>query len=257
MRRLRAALALIALALYAWPLALAVWISFSDSTILAIPSGYSLRWYAQLASSAQWRLATQNSLIVACMAALIATGAGLGLANHVRAMSARAAQMAELLILSPMCIPPVVLAMALLPMARWSGLYGTHLALALAHATWSLPLPYLLCKAALDGIDPQLIEAARGLGATPAQRWRRVILPLTAPSVGIGLALTFVLSFNEFIIALFIATPRTETLPRVIWPNLRYTLTPIISAASGVSMLLALAAMTLVVAWTRRGAKDR
>jgi putative spermidine/putrescine transport system permease protein len=82
-----------------------------------------------------------------------------------------------------------------------------------------------------------------------------VILPLTAPSVGIGLALTFVLSFNEFIIALFIATPRTETLPRVIWPNLRYTLTPIISAASGVSMLLALAAMALVVAWTRRGAK--
>ena len=132
---------------------------------------------------------------------------------------------------------------------RWSGLHGSRWALVLAHAVWVMPLPYLMCRAALGGLDAQLIEAASGLGASRWQVWRRVVLPLLMPTLVVACALTFVLSFNEFIIALFLTTPQTETLPRVIWPNLRYTLTPIISAASGVSMSLSLAALALIIAW--------
>jgi ABC-type spermidine/putrescine transport system permease subunit II len=50
--------------------------------------------------------------------------------------------------------------------------------------------------------------------------------------------MAFVLSLNEFILSLFLATPETETLPRVLWPNLRYALSPLVAVASCVTTLV-------------------
>jgi ABC-type spermidine/putrescine transport system permease subunit II len=60
-----------------------------------------------------------------------------------------------------------------------------------------------------------------------------------------------VLSLNEFMIALFLATPDTETLPKVIWPNLRYTLTSLVAAASCVTMVLTLLGLVLTASLLR------
>jgi ABC-type spermidine/putrescine transport system permease subunit II len=56
-------------------------------------------------------------------------------------------------------------------------------------------------------------------------------LPLIRPA---GAVLALVLSLNEFVLSLFLATPETETLPRVIWPSMRYSVSPLVAAASGV-----------------------
>lgn len=88
--------------------------------------------------------------------------------------------------------------------------------------------------------------------------FRRVTLPLILPAVLSGAAMGFVLSLNEFMIALFLATPDTETLPKVIWPNLRYTLTPLVAAASCVTMLLTLLGLALTASLLRlEGVVDR
>ena len=56
------------------------------------------------------------------------------------------------------------------------------------------------------------------------------------------------LSLNEFVIALFLATPAIETLPKVIWPNLRYTLTPLVAAASAITVAFSAATIAAVLA---------
>jgi ABC-type spermidine/putrescine transport system permease subunit II len=66
-------------------------------------------------------------------------------------------------------------------------------------------------------------------------------LPLIGPVVALAGLLAFIVSFQELILAIFLCTPETETLPKVIWPNLRYSLTPLAAAASGVSLVAALA----------------
>ncbi|MBY0525374.1 MAG: ABC transporter permease subunit [Gemmataceae bacterium] len=88
--------------------------------------------------------------------------------------------------------------------------------------------------------DGQVPSQEHGLGAGPSTTFRRVTLPIIAPALFVGALMAFILSLNEFTIALFLATPEIETLPRVIWPNLRYTLTPLVAAASVVTMVLTL-----------------
>ena len=58
------------------------------------------------------------------------------------------------------------------------------------------------------------------------------------PSVLVGVLFAFIISINEFIMALFLGTSSTETLPRIVYPTLRYLLTPLVAAASGILMLL-------------------
>ncbi len=102
---------------------------------------------------------------------------------------------------------------------------------------------FLVTRAALEDLDADLELAARGLGASGWLTFRRVTLPAITPAIMAGALMAFVLSLNEFMIALFLATPEIETLPRVIWPNLRYTLTPLVAAASCVTLLVTLVAL--------------
>ena len=70
-------------------------------------------------------------------------------------------------------------------------------------------------------------------------------LPLIAPALAIAAAMAFILSLNEFVVALFLGTAENETLPKVIWPSLRYTLSPLVAAASGVTLAITLGGLAL------------
>jgi ABC-type spermidine/putrescine transport system permease subunit II len=240
------------LLLLLWPLAYAVWLSFTPGELLVPPTdAWSLRWYRLFLESPQWTAGMWNSLAVASLAVTGALLGGGGLAVAVTRYHFRGRRLLSLVVLLPLFVPAVVLGMGLLPWARFLGLWGSRLSLAAAHALWSLPVVFLVLRSSLEEIDPALEDAARGLGASPWLAFRRVTLPLIFPAVLAGIAMGSILSLNEFMIALFLSTPEIETLPRVIWPNLRYTLTPLVAAASCITMLLTLAGLVLT-AWLLR-----
>jgi len=143
-------------------------------------------------------------------------------------------------------VPPVVLAMGMLPLVMIAGLRGTVFALAAAHALVSLPVVFLLLRSALSQLDPNLEPAARGLGASPLTAFRRVTLPLMYPAVLTGVVLAFILSANEFTLSVFLGTPRARTLPAALWPEARDKETPLLAAASCLSVLVTLAGMGLM-----------
>lgn len=242
----RAWLLAAALAVLLWPLAQAVWLSFAPGELLEPPTTeWSLRWYRSFFASPRWTDGLANSLAVATLSALIAALLGAGLAlgmagARTDGAGAPGAGWAARLVLLPLFIPPVVLGMALLPLMRALGLWGQLISLALAHALLGLPVVYLAVRDALQALDPDLAPAARGLGASATATLWRITLPPLMPAIVFGALTAFVFSLNEFVIALFLATPAIETLPKVIWPNLRYTLTPIVAAASTVAVLFSL-----------------
>lgn len=125
------------------------------------------------------------------------------------------------------------------------------LSLAAAHSLGSLLVVFLVVRAALADVEADLELAARGLGASPWQTFWQVTLPVILPALVVGALIAFILSLNEFMLALFLSIPAIETLPKVIWPNLRYTLTPLVAAASGVTMAFTLLGLG-VVAWLLR-----
>ncbi len=241
-----------ALLLLLWPLAYAAWVSFTPGELLEPPRGeLSLRWYRRFFASPQWTAGLWNSLKVAGLAVVGSLVGGTGLAVAVARHHFRGRRLLSGAVLLPLFVPAVVLGMGLLPWVRFLGLWGSLGALGAGHALWSLPVVFLVVRSALEELDPALEEAARGLGASGFLTFRRVTLPLILPAVLSGAAMGFVLSLNEFMIALFLATPDTETLPKVIWPSLRYTLTPLVAAASCVTMLLTLLGLALAVSLLR------
>jgi putative spermidine/putrescine transport system permease protein len=239
-----------------WPLFYATWISFTPAEMLEPPTrAWSLRWYRLFFASPQWLQGMANSVVVAALTVCGSIVSGTGVAMAVTRWHFRGAGWLSAAVLLPLFVPGVVLGMALLPLMRLLGLWGTLLSIAAAHSLWSLPVVFLVVRSALQELDPDLERAARGLGAAPVTVFSHVTLPLIAPAVATGATLAFVLSVNEFVMALFLATPQSETLPKVIWPNLRYTLSPLVAAASGV--FTAFTIVDLALAWLLFGRRAR
>lgn len=237
------------LVLLLWPLAYAVWLSFTPGEFLEPPRGeWSLRWYREFFGSARWMAGLSNSVIVAAMSTVLSLLAGVSLAMGLSGHRFAGAGLAGRVVLLPLLMPPVVLAMALLPLMRLLGLWGSTLSLAIGHSLLSLPVVYIVIRDAIAAADPDIAVAARGLGASRWLTFRAVVLPLLWPAITFAALASFVLSLNEFVIALFLATPAIETLPKVIWPNLRYTLTPLVAAASAITVAFSAATIAAVLA---------
>jgi len=102
----------------------------------------------------------------------------------------------------------------------------------------------------ISGFDPHLIEAARDLGATEFQTFRRVILPLLAPAVVAGWLLSFTLSMDDVMVSFFVTGPSFEILPLKIYSMVRLGVTPEINALCtimlGVTLSMILIAQSLL-----------
>jgi putative spermidine/putrescine transport system permease protein len=214
-------------------------LSFSSGDLLALPvPGWSTRWYRAFLTESRWVEATRNSLLVGAATALVATPLGTLAAIGLRRLPVAARRAAVALILTPLIVPVVILALAVYFAFTRVGLAGSFAGLVLAHVILALPFVVLTVLARLEGLDPLLLRASLSLGARPITAWRRVLLPSLAPSVVAAALLAFATSFDELVLALFIAGPAQLTLPRQMYGGLREFVSPTICAAAVMSTLL-------------------
>jgi putative spermidine/putrescine transport system permease protein len=240
------AFALMMVAYFTLPMVVAVLMSFTPSRFLRLPTTeWSLRWYAEFFSSTKWIEGLVNSLIVSGITIVISLVVGLLAALAFTRYKFKWSAALYTACLTPVFTPAVIIAMALLTVAYSTGLWGGYLIIGIAHSLWAFPLVIMVLRVSLEGLDRSLEEAARGLGANSWQVFYTVILPLIGPTVLVAALFAFIISINEFVMALFLGTVDTETLPRIIYPTLRYSLTPLVAAASGVLMLLTVVVLLL------------
>jgi putative spermidine/putrescine transport system permease protein len=109
----------------------------------------------------------------------------------------------------------------------------------------------------LTGFDHSLTRAAAGLGAPPLTVFFKVIMPLIAPGMISGALFAFLTSFDEVVIALFIAGPEQRTLPKVMYSGIREQVSPTIIAAATVLILFSIAMLTTVELLRRRSERLR
>ena len=138
-------------------------------------------------------------------------------------------------ILLPVCVPVAALGAGLLPLMSLSGLAGTLISTVLVHTTIGLPIALLIVRSQASASVVELCTAARGLGGSRAQVIRRVTLPLLSPALAVAVIAVFLVSLNESVISVFLATPANETLPAVVWPQLRFNASPLVAVASCVT----------------------
>jgi putative spermidine/putrescine transport system permease protein len=128
-------------------------------------------------------------------------------------------------------------------------LNGTILGMSLGHAMLALPFVVINVGIALRAVDENWLRAATGLGAGPWRVFRTVVLPNIVPGIAGGAVFSFITSFDEVVVSVFMAGYANKTLPVKIWESIRLEFTPVIAVAAtlmiGLAVLLfALAALT-------------
>ncbi|MBV9735703.1 MAG: ABC transporter permease [Acidisphaera sp.] len=236
------------------PVVVIVLMSFTDQLYLTFPpTRFALRWYASAWEQSRWLRAAWNSIQIGTATALASVALGTLSALAVTRGGRRWLLPFGSLVVAPMMLPHVIIAIGLYPTMLDLGLSGSYAAVVIGHTVVATPLVFTTVAAALRGYDHALELAARTLGANGWRTFRFVTLPMIAGGLLIGGIFAFAVSFDELMLALFLAGPRTETLPRLLWEHLAQSVTPTIAAVA--TLILAFTLLLLVAAETLRRRK--
>ena len=220
------------------PLAVVVLFSFNDSALNAQWVGFTTQWYAKLMSDAAMLRAAANSLLIALVSSTVATGLG---AMAGLAMQRYRLRFLPVLVLMPVAMPEILLGVSLLLFFRQVlDLTLGFFSILVAHITFSIGFVAVIVRARLAGVDEDLFEAARDLGATPWATFRRVTLPLILPALLAGFLMSFTLSIDDFVTTFFVAGVGVTTLPLQIYSMIKVAVTPEVNAVSTLLMALTL-----------------
>jgi putative spermidine/putrescine transport system permease protein len=242
-------LAAIVYALILAPIIVVVMLAFSaDNFILFPPSGYSLRWFEALSGHAPLLSALWLSVQVACVVTLLSLAIGVPAALALAKGTFHGKEALTGFFLAPLLLPTLITGLALLLFFTPLRLTATLPGLVLGHMTVTVPFVIRMMTTALANLPHDIEAAAATLGATPWRVVRRVTLPLATPGLIACACLSFLLSFDETVISLFISGPRASTLPVEMVRYVEGRTDPLIAA---LSVVLIIATLIIVVAVER------
>jgi putative spermidine/putrescine transport system permease protein len=228
-------------ALIAIPVVAVVPLAFSEQSFVRMPpQSWSLRWWSAFFADPSWLRALLTSFEVGALSCLLSVAAGTSAALALPQLGPRIRALVNGLFLGPLVAPVIVLAVGLYALARSFGLVGSMFGLVLAHTMLALPYVVLNVGVMVAALDPRLALAASGLGAGPWRAFRTVVLPSILPGIVGGGVFAFVTSFDEVVLAVFLAGPRVKTLPVRIWEEVRVEYTPVVAVAATIMIVLAL-----------------
>jgi ABC-type spermidine/putrescine transport system permease subunit II len=119
----------------------------------------------------------------------------------------------------------------------------------IAHSLWAMPLVFMLMEATFRTIDHRILEASYDLGGRPVRTFFEIVMPMVSTGVVSSALFAFVISLNEFVMALFLTDRDTQTLPVLMWLSLRSAGTPRLAVASVILALAVFACLTLILVW--------
>lgn len=239
-------LAVVIMALLVAPTLIVIPMSFSASQYLEFPPReWSLRWYESYFSSASWMQATWTSLKAGALTTLVATPLGVAAAYGLHVSRHRLARAAFVLLITPMMVPVILIAIGAFYAYVQIGLVNSMLGLVVAHSILALPLVLIVVSAALKSFDMNQESAARSLGASRLTAFVTVTLPQIRFSVITAALLSFLTSFDEVIIAMFVSGGQNSTLTRNMFNALRDQIDPTIAAISTIMIVISSTALIL------------
>jgi putrescine transport system permease protein len=226
------------------PIVALVIYSFNDSTIPNRWAGFTLKWYAALASDREmiaglW-LSLRIAFFTACGSVVLGTLAAFALVKYKR-FTGRT--LFSGIVSAPLVMPEVIIGLSLLlmlvsvqraigiPERGMLTIWFGHLLLGMAYAT-------VVVQARLQDLNPQLEEAAMDLGARPWQVFTLVTLPMIAQSLLSAWLLTFTLSLDDVVLSAFLSGPGSTTMPLVIFSRARLGLNPSVNAVATLIVLV-------------------
>ncbi len=231
--------------LYA-PMVILVIYSFNENRLAMVWTKFSLQWYTKLFDNEDiWRSA-MNSIIVAFTAAPLSVMFALTAAYIVvRGVDFFGKALILIAVVLPLIIPEMVSAVASLMFFSTLHIQWGLGNVIIAHTVFCLPFAYVPLRSALLGMDANLEMAARDLYASEWQIFRLITLPILRNAIFSAFALAFVISLDDFIITLMVASAGAGTLPVYIYSMIRQGITPEVNAISTIYLMMSVALVSL------------
>lgn len=221
------------------PTVIVVPMSFSESQYLEFPPReWSVRWYEHYFQSDRWISATVTSLTVAVLTALVATPLGTMAAYGLFVSNVRFAHLVFIVLISPMMVPVILVGIGVFYAYVKLKLVHTIFGLVLAHTILAIPLVLIVISSALRSYDMNQEMVARSLGATRLRAFMVITLPQIKFAVITSTLLSFLTSFDEVIIAMFVSGGDNSTLTRNMFNALRDQIDPTIASISTIMVLI-------------------
>ena len=247
-------ISIIVLFLLIVPSLIVIPMSFSDSQYLEFPpKNWSLRWYENYFSSGQvgmgfndWIGATWTSIKVAVLTIFVATPIGTMAAYGLINSGNRVRSILFPVMISPMMIPVILVAIGLFYFYVQFKMVNSVLGLVLGHSLVAMPLVLIIVLAALKNYDMNQEKVARSLGASRIRAFFEITLPQIKFSIISASLISFLTSFDEVIISLFVAGGDNSTITRAMFLALRDQIDPTIAAISTILIIISTSLLILV-----------
>lgn len=226
--------------------------SFNDSQYIAFPiEGFTLRWYEEMWNSGPMHEALWNSIKVAFVSASLSTLLGIFAAKAFTRFRMPGSKPVIGIIMLPLVVPEIILGTSLLIMVNNIGLGLSLISVTMGHMLLSVPFAVAVLISRFEGFDKSIEEASADLGENAWGTFRRVTLPLVVPGVLSSFLLCFVISFDEFIIAFFLAGSEA-TLPVFMYSQMRFPQRLPGVLAMGAAILMVSFVVITFAEWIRR-----
>lgn len=229
------------------PIVIVIPLAFGrDGSLIFPPRGLSLRWFVNIFHQPQFLSAFALSALVAVLATSLALIAG-GLAAYALVrFHFRGRAAIEMVFLTPLIFPAIVLGLALSLVLGSLGLLRNFWGLVLAHTILTLPYIIRTLTAMLRELDRSVEEAALILGAHPWRMVWLVLVRLLRPAILAGAIFALIISFDEFTVTLFLVGPRLNTLPIEIFNYMEFHIDPTVAAISTILIGVSCVAVLLI-----------
>ena len=229
------------------PLLVVVVVSFNrEAATIFPPPSWSVRWYAHVFSVDLFVRSALTSAWLAVVATALSTPLGLAASLAIARGRFPGREAVQAFLLAPLVVPGVVVGIALLASFAAVGLRDAPLRLLASHVLITLPYSVRTILASLARLDPALEEAATTLGGSPARTFWHVTLPLIRPGIAAGTIFSFIISFDNVPVSLFLTDARTNTLPLAMMSYLEYNFDPSVAAISAMLIGLSVGASLLL-----------
>lgn len=218
------------------PLTVLVIFSFNDASFPAPWRGFSSKWYFELLQTPEiWR-AFYTSVLVGICATFLSITTTLSLIYH-NLMGGRLKKLL-LIFYGNILVPEIVLAVALLCFLTFLAVPLGLLTLIVAHTILCLGYVLPIVYGRYLAFDKSIIEASLDLGATMSNTFFKVVLPILKPSLIAAGLLSFIISFDDFVLSFFCAGSDTQTLSLFIYSMIRSGVSPVVNALSTILLFL-------------------
>lgn len=223
------------------PTLMTIPMSISNTKFLVFPPrGFTLRWFDQFLTQAEWSTPVLLSLELAVLSSFVSLVLGFMASLALVRGVIPGRRILQVFFISPMMVPVIIISVSVYGLFAKLHLIGTIPGLVLGHTMLCVPFVILVITANLQRFDITLEMAARNLGANAMKTFLHITIPLIKPGIAAAGIFCFIISLDELVLAMFLIGTKRLTLPIKMFSQIHFRLDPVVAAASTVFILAAI-----------------